>query len=460
MLVQEDTIAAIATPKGVGGIGIIRISGPKAEEIGHRLFKPKKYSSHLQSHYLYYGTIVSLDGGAILDEVFLSIMRKPHSYTGEDTIEINCHGGPVVVETVLHEALKAGSRLAEPGEFTKRAYLNGRLDLAQAEAVIDLIMAQSNRGLSLALSHLRGNISIKVQSLRSSLIEILAHLETLIDFTEEDIDIPPSSEFSKTIRLIIDDIEEILATYSEGKTVRDGLSIIITGKPNVGKSSLLNRLLGEKRAIITPVPGTTRDFIEETLLIKGIPIKLIDTAGIRDVQDQIEAEGIKLVWEKIASADVVIILLDGSTCITEEDMEVIDKNKGKEIILAINKSDLPSQIKDNDLEKIIPGIGPLWISAKYGDGILQLTEKIYELTMNNKRITESDVVLSNLRHKVAFEKARDLLTIAYNAMIQGLSPELTVFDIKESLEHLGDIIGETTNEDVLDRIFSTFCIGK
>ncbi|MBT8491214.1 MAG: GTP-binding protein, partial [Deltaproteobacteria bacterium] len=308
--------------------------------------------------------------------------------------------------------------------------------------------------------HLRGNVSIKVQSLRSSLIEILAHLETLIDFTEEDIDIPPSSEFSNAIRNIINDIEEILATYSEGKTVRDGLSIIITGKPNVGKSSLLNRLLGEKRAIITPVPGTTRDFIEEALLIKGIPIKLIDTAGIREVQDQIEAEGIKLVWEKISSADVVIILLDGSTCITEEDMEVIDKNKGKEIILAINKSDLPSQIKDNDLEKIIPGVGPLWISAKYGDGIPQLTEKIYELTMNNKRTTESDVVLSNLRHKVAFEKARDLLTIAYNTMIQGLSPELTAFDIKESLEHLGDIIGETTNEDVLDRIFSTFCIGK
>jgi len=460
MLVQEDTIAAIATPKGVGGIGIIRISGPKAEEIGHRLFKPKKYSSPLQSHYLYYGTIVSLDGGAILDEVLLSIMRKPHSYTGEDTIEINCHGGPVVVETVLHEVLKAGSRLAEPGEFTKRAYLNGRLDLAQAEAVIDLIMAQSNRGLSLALSHLRGNVSIKVQSLRSSLIKILAHLETLIDFTEEDIDIPPSAEFSNTIRLIIDDIEGILATYSEGKTVRDGLSIIITGKPNVGKSSLLNRLLGEKRAIITPVPGTTRDFIEEALLIKGIPIKLVDTAGIRYVQDQIEAEGIKLVWEKISSADVVIILLDGSTCITEEDMEVIDKNKGKEIILVINKSDLPSQIKDNDLEKIIPGVGPLWISAKYGDGIPQLTEKIYELTMNNKQTTESDVMLSNLRHKVAFEKARDLLTIAYNTMIQGLSPELTAFDIKESLEYLGDIIGETTNEDVLDRIFSTFCIGK
>jgi len=226
MLIQEDTIAAIATPKGVGGIGIIRISGPKAEEIGHRLFKPKKNPFPLQSQHLYYGNIISLDTGAILDEALLSIMRKPHSYTGEDTVEINCHGGPVVLEAVLQETLKAGSRLAEPGEFTKRAFCNGRLDLAQAEAVIDLIMAQSSRGLSLALSHLRGDVSKKVQSLRSSLIEILAHLETLIDFTEEDIDISPSSELSDAIQHIIDDIEEILATYSEGKTVRDGLSII------------------------------------------------------------------------------------------------------------------------------------------------------------------------------------------------------------------------------------------
>jgi tRNA modification GTPase len=460
MLIQEDTIAAIATPKGVGGIGIIRISGPKAEEIGHRLFKPKKNPFPLQSHHLYYGNIISLDTGAILDEALLSIMRKPHSYTGEDTVEINCHGGPVVLEAVLQETLKAGSRLAEPGEFTKRAFCNGRLDLAQAEAVIDLIMAQSSRGLSLALSHLRGDVSKKVQSLRSSLIEILAHLETLIDFTEEDIDISPSSELSDAIQHIIDDIEEILATYSEGKTVRDGLSIIITGKPNVGKSSLLNRLLGEKRAIITPVPGTTRDFIEEVLLIKGIPVKLIDTAGIREAKDQIEAEGIKLVWEKVSSADIIIMLLDGSTCITEEDKEVIEKNKGKEFILAINKADLPPQIRGNDLDKIIPGADPIWISAKYGDGIPELTQKIYELTVGNKRTTESDVMLSNLRHKVAFEKARDLLTDAYNNIRQGVSPELAAFDIKESLEQLGDIIGETTNEDVLDRIFSTFCIGK
>lgn len=460
MLVQEDTIAAIATPKGVGGIGIIRISGPKAEEIGHRLFKPKKSSFPLQSHHLYYGNIVSLDTGAVLDEALLSIMRKPHSYTGEDSVEINCHGGPIVLEAVLHEALKAGSRLAEPGEFTKRAYLNGRLDLTQAEAVIDLIMAQSSRGLSLALSHLRGNVSKKVHSLRSSLIDILAQLETLIDFTEEDIDVSPSSELSDAIQHIIGDMEEILTTYSEGKTVRDGLSIIITGKPNVGKSSLLNRLLGEKRAIITPIPGTTRDFIEEELLIKGIPVKLIDTAGIREVKDQIEAEGIKLVWEKISSADVVIILLDGSTCLTEEDMEVIEKNRSKEIILAVNKSDLPQKIQGNDLEKIIPGADPLWISAKYGNGIPRLTEKIYELTMGKKQTIESDVVLSNLRHKVAFEKARNLLAVAYNNLLQGLSPELTAFDIKESLDHLGEIVGVTTNEDVLDRIFSTFCIGK
>jgi len=460
-LSQEDTIAAIATPRGMGGIGIIRISGPKSEEIGHLLFKPKKKIHAFKSHHLYHGDLISLERNILFDEVLLSIMRKPHSYTGEDTLEINCHGGPVVLEAVLNEVLKAGARLAEPGEFTKRAFLNNRLDLSQAEAVIDLIMAKTNRGLGLALSHLRGDLSKKVRSLRSSLIDILATLETSIDFTEEDIHVSPISELSESIQQITDVIDEILSTYGEGKILREGLSVVITGKPNVGKSSLLNRLIEENRAIVTSIPGTTRDFIEEVINIKGIPVKFVDTAGIRDVENVIEQEGIRLVWEKVSSADLVIILLDGNTNLTDEDIEVIEKNKKEKVILVINKNDLPRKITDESLERILPGIKPLRISAKYGDGISGLKEEIYNLAFKDKQDdARSDIILTNLRHRIALGEASDFLKKAKENVIQGFSPELAAFDVREALESLGEIVGETTNEEVLDKIFSTFCIGK
>jgi len=459
---QEDTIAAIATPRGVGGIGIIRVSGPKSEKIGHLLFKPRGTPPRFfKSHHLYYGDIVSPTTGTILDEVLLSVMRKPLSYTGEDTLEINCHGGRVVLEAVLNEVIKTGARLADPGEFTKRAFLNNRLDLSQAEAVIDLILAKTDRGLDLALSHLRGNLSKRINDLRSSVIDLLANLEISIDFTEEDIHVSPISELSDSVQRIITSINEILSTYDEGKILREGLSVVITGKPNVGKSSLLNRLLEENRAIVTSVPGTTRDFIEEVINIKGIPVKFVDTAGIRDVENVIEREGIRLVWEKVASADVVIILLDGSTNLTEEDIEVIEKNKGGFIIPVINKNDLSPKLKDSDLNKILPGFKPLRISAKYGDGIPALKEEIYTRTLqNNQGDLQPDVILTNLRHKIALEEAAGFLAKAKENVIQGCSPELAAFDVREALESLGEIVGETTNEEVLDRIFSTFCIGK
>lgn len=396
----------------------------------------------------------------ILDEVLLSIMRKPHSYTGEDTIEIHCHGGPVLVDGVLKAVLAEGARLAEPGEFTKRAYLNDRLDLSQAEAVINLIHAQTVRGIDLALSHLKGNLSHKVQSLRSSLIDILSHLEISIDFTEEDLDLSSPSNLSVMLQNIIDDITEILATYRDGKIASNGLTVVITGKPNVGKSSLLNTLLGEQRAIITPIPGTTRDFIEGDFHIKGIPMKLIDTAGVRNGEDIIEQEGIRLVWEKASTADVVIILLDGSTALNAEDREVINRNKGKELMIIINKSDLPQILQDSDLREIVPH-APHRISAKRGDGLAELRGKLY--TTAKKALSDddrSDVVLTNLRHKAAFEKAHEHLRNAHKTITQGMSPEFSALDVKESLEALGEIIGDTTSEEVLDRIFSTFCIGK
>ncbi len=460
-LSQEDTIAAIATPCGVGGIGIIRISGSDSEAIGRLLFKSKKSIPSFKSHYLYSGNIVSPTTGAILDKVLLSVMRKPHSYTGEDVLEINCHGGPVVLEAVLSEVIKAGARLAEPGEFTRRAFLNKRLDLSQAEAVIDLIMAKTDRGLNLALSHLKGDLSKSINDLRSSMIDLLAIVEISIDFTEEDIHTSPVSKLSDSIQHIITSIDEILSTYGEGKILREGLSVVITGKPNVGKSSLLNRLLNENRAIVTSVPGTTRDFIEEVINIKGIPVKFVDTAGIRNVENVIEQEGIRLVWEKVSSSDIVVILLDGSTNLTEEDMEVIEKNKEGEIILVVNKNDLSPTLRNNALSKILPGVKPLWISAKYGYGIPALKEEIYARTLQNgQKDIQSDVILTNLRHKIALEKAGGLLAKAKRNIIRGLSPELAAFDMREALESLGEIVGETTNEDVLDKIFADFCIGK
>lgn len=459
-MASEDTIAAISTPRGVGGIGIIRLSGTKAEEICHLLFRPRKDVGPLKDRYLYHGIIVSPKTNEVIDEVLISLMRNPHSYTGEDTLEINCHGGPLILETVLDEVIKAGARPALPGEFTKRAFLNNRIDLSQAEAVIDMISAKTERGLNIALSHLRGDLSKKIERLRESLLEILTHLEIFIDFTDDDIEPVPYAEIARKIENIGQDIMKILSTYQGGKFYRNGLKVLITGKPNVGKSSLLNRLIGEKRAIVTPIPGTTRDFIEESISIIGIPVNFIDTAGIRDVNSIVEKEGIGLVWEKAESADLILVLLDGSTRLTGEDLEVIEGNRGRKIALVINKSDLPAKLEDAELHRLLPAIKPLRISAKYGRGIDELKEKIYNFACDHADDFGSDIIVTNLRHKLALEKATELLIKARDSIMQDLSPELPAFDIRETLDSIGEILGITTNEDILNEIFSNFCIGK
>ena len=460
MLAKDDTIAAIATPHGVGGIGIVRVSGPNAEGICQILFRPATDRGSLKNHHLYHGDIISPETGNIVDEVLLTLMRKPHSFTGENTLEINCHGGYLVLQSVLSEVIKVGARPAQPGEFTKRAYLNGRLDLSQAEAIIDLITARTDRGRAIALSSLKGTLSEILQSIRSSLIEVLTVLESSIDFTEEDISLKTHRNISKDVEDVIIRVNDILSTYKEGKLFRDGLNAVITWKPNVGKSSLLNRLLGERRAIVTSVPGTTRDFIEETINIGGIPVKLTDTAGVRKSTEAIEKEGIELVWEKTLAADLVIILIDGNTRFSDEDFEVINRNRDKKVVLAVNKSDLPHTIITAEIHDILPGVEPLWISAKYGDGISELKEKIYSLASDSEGHMASDIILTNLRHKNALEKIGESLAAAQDNISRESSIELAAFDIRAALDHLGDIAGETTNEDVLDRIFSTFCVGK
>ncbi len=457
---QKETIAAIATPEGKGGIGIIRVSGSQAEEICHALFRPKKRTAPLETHRLYHGEIVSPETGTVLDEVLAVLMKSPRSYTGEDTLEIHCHGGPLILRNVLEAVIKTGARPAEPGEFTKRAFLNNRLDLSQAEAVMELIEAKTARGLEVALSHLGGDLSVKTRSLRASLIEILAYLETAIDFAEEDTEPLDTEDLAQKIGRVDDDIRSIIATYGEGKIHREGVTAVITGKPNVGKSSLLNRLLGEKRVIVATTPGTTRDFIEETVAIGGLPVTFVDTAGIRDTREEIESEGIARVWEKAEAADVVIILLDGSEALTKEDREIIDRNRGKTVALVVNKSDLPQKLTANYLRNEIPETEPLWISAKYGEGIPEMKEKIHSLVCHESEGENPDIIVTDLRHKRALEEALANCLAAGEGIAGGFSPELPALEIREALDHLGEILGETTTEEVLDRIFSRFCIGK
>ncbi|MBW2636753.1 MAG: tRNA uridine-5-carboxymethylaminomethyl(34) synthesis GTPase MnmE, partial [Deltaproteobacteria bacterium] len=429
-------------------------------EICHALFRPKKGTDSLETHRLYHGEIVSPQTGSVLDEVLAVLMKSPRSYTGEDTLEIHCHGGPLILRNVLGAVIEAGARPAEPGEFTKRAFLNNHLDLSQAEAVMELIEAKTERGLELALSHLRGDLSAKTRSLRASLIEILAHLEASIDFGEDDAVPLNTKELTEKIGHVIRDIQDILSTYGEGKIHREGVTAVITGKPNVGKSSLLNRLLGEKRVIVATTPGTTRDFIEETVSIQGLPVKFVDTAGIRESKEEIEREGIALVWEKAEAADVVIILLDGSGEFTKEDREIIDRNRGRNIALLVNKSDLPQKITTESLHEAIPEAEPLLISAKYGEGIPEMKEKIHSLVFHEREGGNPDIIVTDLRHKRALEGALANCLAAGEGISGGFSPELPSLEIRESLDHLGEILGETTNEEVLETIFSRFCIGK
>ncbi|MCX5854569.1 MAG: tRNA uridine-5-carboxymethylaminomethyl(34) synthesis GTPase MnmE [Deltaproteobacteria bacterium] len=459
---MEDTIAAIATPPGMGGIGIIRVSGPKSKDIARLLFRPSTKTDVFKTHHLYHGDIVIPETGRVIDEVLVSLFTKPHSHTGEDTLEINCHGGAVILQTVLTEVIRAGARLAEPGEFTKRAFLNNRIDLSRAEAVFDMITAKTETGLELAVSQFKGNLAGKIGAIHCAVVDILATLEASIDFSDDDVDVMDASGIADTLQSIVHDLHALASTYREGKIFKDGVSAVITGRPNVGKSSLLNRLLGEKRAIVTPVPGTTRDFIEEMINIGGIPVRLTDTAGIRKPENLIEEEGIHLVREKLAAADMVIVVLDGSEALSSDDIKLIKENLTKKLLPVVNKTDLPRVLDDKALKRLLPGEvpPPLEISAKFGDGIPELKDSIRSLVLSGSVDHAPDYIVTNIRHKTAIEKTSTLLIKARDTILAGISPEFAAFDVREALDCLDEITGKTTNEEVLDRIFSTFCIGK
>jgi tRNA modification GTPase len=458
----RDTIAAIATPPGVGGLGLIRVSGPASDAIARRVFRPVRPPASFLSHHLYHGEIIVPETGAVIDDVLVAFMRGPRTYTGEDTLEISCHGGPLILRTVLAEVFRAGARPAERGEFTKRAFLNGRLDLSQAEAVLEMITAKTPEGLSAAVDRLKGRLSGRIGTIREAVINLLAGIEAAIDFGENDgiVETPGADLYE--LQTLIDDLHALAATYLRGRITREGIGVVIAGRPNVGKSSLLNRLLGEKRAIVTPVPGTTRDFIEEAVNIGGIPVRLTDTAGIRLPENAIEKEGIDLVWERLDNADAVLVLVDGSTALTPEDHVFLAKMQAKPVLLVINKSDLPQRLEGEVLQGLLPKTTPpaVRISAKYGDGIDRLTEAIREMVLATPAEETTGIMIADLRHKIALERAAECLIRARDGLQEGLLPELTALEVREALDSLGEITGRTTPEEVLDRIFANFCVGK
>jgi len=452
----RDTIAAISTPVGEGGIGIVRVSGPASLQIAQTIFKAKS-NGGLKSHRFSYGTIFNPETGDVVDETMLVFMKGPNSYTREDVVEIQCHGGTLVVSRILSLVLAQGARLAEPGEFTKRAFLNGRIDLVQAEAIMDVIASRTDASLALAQHQREGLLSRRISAAKEGILYALAYVEALIDFPEEDIDVAVESDVLGRVTTALDELNRLIEGFDEGRVLRDGVSVVIAGKPNVGKSSLLNTLLKEKRAIVTSVPGTTRDVIEEVVNINGLPVKLLDTAGIRESDDQVEQEGVRLTLDRIPKADLVLFVVDGSAPFGAEDQAILEAIGSKTHILVRNKSDLPDCVE-------LPGglsSHSVSISTVTGEGVAELRDAITGAFMHGKAIDGREyVAVSRARHRDALLKARESLERFIVNLQAGVNMELLPIDLREALDAVGEVTGETTADDVLDRIFSSFCIGK
>jgi tRNA modification GTPase len=456
---EQDTIAAIATSPGEGAVAIVRISGVDAEAIAAKIFvRPQGKNGKLKSHSLYHGVIRDPRSERALDEVLLAVMRKPRSYTGEDVIEIHGHGGTFLARQILGLVLAQGARQAEPGEFTKRAFLNGRLDLAQAEAVLDLVRARTDKSAELALQQTTGRLSKWVAELREELLQILVQVEAAIDFPEEEIELLQRQDLTRKVDRLGTKIKEIIATYDWGKLFREGARVCICGSPNVGKSSLLNALLGEERVIVTPLPGTTRDVIEESINLNGLPVVLWDTAGIHETEDQIERIGVKLSRERMGKADAVVFVVDGSMSLTADDRVLIGEIAGKKTLLTINKSDLPRVAVVDEVTQVLGPSRIASVSAKTGEGINQLKEDLRGVILHTE--TEPSVVITNLRHRSALMRGEVALRHALISLGENQAPEFIAVDLNQASEALEEIVGAIRNDNILERIFSDFCIGK
>lgn len=459
---EFDTIAAISTPVGEGGISIIRISGEEAVAVAKKLYHGSKDLVKVATNTINYGHIVDPDSGAEVDEVMVSIMRAPHTYTREDVVEINCHGGLLATNRILQLTLSHGARLAEPGEFTKRAFLNGRLDLSQSEAVMDLIRAKTDKSMKVALNQLDGDLSRLIKALRKDILDVLAQVEVNIDYPEYDaVEEMTTKMLKEKAQEVQQRIQALLKTAKQGKVLRDGLATAIIGRPNVGKSSLLNTLLHEDKAIVTNVAGTTRDVIEEYVNVEGVPLKLIDTAGIRHTEDTVEKIGVERSRQAIDTADLVLLLIDSSNALTDEDRELIKLTAGKPRIVILNKTDLPNRIDLNELRQLTAGDRVIKTSIVEHEGMEELGRTISHMFFDEGiESSQNTVMVTNARHIGLLHQANDALNDVLSGIAAGMPVDLVQIDMTRCWELLGEITGDSYQDELLDQLFSQFCLGK
>ncbi|RWZ54737.1 tRNA uridine-5-carboxymethylaminomethyl(34) synthesis GTPase MnmE [Halobacillus fulvus] len=457
---ETDTITAISTPMGEGAIAIVRLSGPEAVSISARLFQGKDLNE-VQSHTMHYGKIIDPETGEMAEEVMVSVMRAPKTFTREDIVEINCHGGLVSVNRVLEIILASGARLAEPGEFTKRAFLNGRIDLSQAEAVMDLIRAKTDRAMNVALKQMDGRLSRLIQNLRQQLLETLAHVEVNIDYPEyDDVEEMSHEMMNEKTKAVLEEINRILDTARQGKILREGLGTAIIGRPNVGKSSLMNALVHENKAIVTEVPGTTRDVIEEYVNVRGVPLRLIDTAGIRETEDIVERIGVERSRQVLKEADLILYVLNYGDEFNEDDEQLLEAIQDMNVIVIINKTDLDQKLDIERLKKLA-GEHPVVTTALIKEeGIDQLEEAIAGTFFEGDLDAGDMTYVSNVRHVQLLKQAKQALEDARNGMEMGVPLDVVQIDVTRTWEILGEIIGDTVHDSLIDQLFSQFCLGK
>ncbi|HCC5684897.1 tRNA uridine-5-carboxymethylaminomethyl(34) synthesis GTPase MnmE [Staphylococcus aureus] len=456
-----DTITSISTPMGEGAIGIVRLSGPQAVEIADKLYKGKHLLNDVLSHTINYGHIIDPESKEVVEEVMVSVLRAPKTFTREDIIEINCHGGILTINRVLELTMTYGARMAEPGEFTKRAFLNGRIDLSQAEAVMDFIRSKTDRASKVAMNQIEGRLSDLIKKQRQSILEILAQVEVNIDYPEYDDVEDATTEFlleqSKEIK---QEINRLLDTGAQGKIMREGLSTVIVGKPNVGKSSMLNNLIQDNKAIVTEVAGTTRDVLEEYVNVRGVPLRLVDTAGIRETEDIVEKIGVERSRKALSQADLILFVLNNNEALTQEDYTLYEVVKNEDVIVIVNKMDLEQNIDINEVKDMIGDTPLIQTSMLKQEGIDELEIQIRDLFFGGEVQNQDMTYVSNSRHISLLKKARQTIQDAIDAAESGVPMDMVQIDLTRTWEILGEIIGETASDELIDQLFSQFCLGK
>lgn len=456
-----DTITSISTPMGEGAIGIVRLSGPQAIEIGDILYKGKKKLSEVETHTINYGHIIDPETNETVEEVMVSVLRAPKTFTREDIIEINCHGGILTINRILELTMTYGARMAEPGEYTKRAFLNGRIDLSQAEAVMDFIRSKTDRASKVAMNQIEGRLSDLIKKQRQSILEILAQVEVNIDYPEyDDVEDATTDFLLEQSKRIKEEINQLLETGAQGKIMREGLSTVIVGRPNVGKSSMLNNLIQDNKAIVTEVAGTTRDVLEEYVNVRGVPLRLVDTAGIRDTEDIVEKIGVERSRKALSEADLILFVLNNNEPLTQDDQTLFEVIKNEDVIVIINKTDLEQRLDVSELREMIGDMPLIQTSMLKQEGIDELEIQIKDLFFGGEVQNQDMTYVSNSRHISLLKQARQSIQDAIDAAESGIPMDMVQIDLTRTWEILGEIIGESASDELIDQLFSQFCLGK